>query len=174
MTGEILLGVVTGAQGLKGELRVKTFAHAPERLSAYGPLHTPDGRVLEIVAARAANSGVAIVRFKGIDDRVAAEALAGNKLFVSRNALPETGHDEFYHADLVGLRAQDNEGRILGEIRAIHNFGAGDVIEIERGDGGTLMLPFTRDFVPGIHLADKYVVVAEPPDAEAEEQRGVE
>lgn len=174
MPGDILVGVVTGPQGLKGEVRVKTFTDAPERLSAYGPLHTPEGRVLEIVAARPMKTGIAVVQFKGIEDRAAAEALANEKLLISRGALPQTEHDEFYHADLIGLRAQDDEGRILGEIRAIHNFGAGDVIEIERGDGGTMMLPFTCDFIPAIHLADKYVVVAEPEDVAAEEQRGVE
>jgi 16S rRNA processing protein RimM len=174
MTDGILLGVIIGAQGLGGEVRVKTFTETPERLGAYGPLRTGNGRVLEIVATRTAKSGIAIVRFKGIADRSAAEALADTKLFVSRDVLPATASDEFYHADLVGLRAQNNEGRVIGEIRAIHNFGAGDVIEIERTDGGTLLLPFTGDFVPQIDLGDKYVVVSEPVDVEAEEERGVE
>jgi 16S rRNA processing protein RimM len=174
MAGDILLGVVLGAQGLRGEVRVKTFTETPERLAAYGALKTPDGRLLEIATARASKAETAIVRFKGVADRASAEALADTQLFVPRSALSPAGDDEFYHADLLGLRAQDSEGRIIGEIRAVHNFGAGDVIEIERGEGGTLLLPFTRDFVPDIDLAGKYVTIAEPEDTGAEEQRGVE
>jgi 16S rRNA processing protein RimM len=174
MTDDILLGVVIGAQGLGGEARVKAFTETPERLGAYGPLRTDQGRVLEVAATRMVKADVVAVRFKGIDDRSSAEALAGIKLFVSRETLPATEQDEFYHADLIGLRAQDNEGRVLGEIRAIHNFGAGDVLEIQHSDESTLLLPFTKEFVPQIHLTDKYVVVSEPVDVEAEEERGVE
>ncbi|HEY3779127.1 MAG TPA: ribosome maturation factor RimM [Rhizomicrobium sp.] len=174
MTGDVLLGVVIGAQGLKGEVRVKTFTETPERIASYGPLRTVDGHVLEIAASRAAKTDTAVVRFKGIDDRTAAEALADARLFVPRSALSPAGEDEFYHSDLIGLRVQDSEGRMIGDIRAIHNFGAGDVIEIQRGEGGTLLLPFTKDFVPHINLAGRYVIVTEPEDTEAEEQRGVE
>jgi 16S rRNA processing protein RimM len=174
MTDDILLGVVIGAQGLSGEVRIKTFTEAPERLGAYGPLRTDQGRVLELAAMRTVKADVVVARFKSIDDRAAAEALAGTKLFVSRDTLPATELDEFYHADLIGLRAQDSEGRVLGEIRAIHNFGAGDVLEIQRDDKSTLLLPFTKEFVPQIHLGDGYVVMSEPVDVEAEEERGVE
>jgi 16S rRNA processing protein RimM len=174
MTGDIFLGVVLGAHGLGGEVRVKTFTESPERLCAYGPLHTPEGRVLEIATARAAKSDVAIVRFKGIDGRSSAEALANVKLLVGREALPAVESEEFYHADLIGMRVLDREDRVIGEIRAIHNHGAGDVIEILRGDGGTLLLPFAKEFVPEINLADRTVVVSEPVDVEAEDERGVE
>ncbi len=174
MPADILLGVIIGAQGLGGEVRVKTFTETPERLGAYGPLRTAAGRRLEIDAMRHTKGDTIVVRFKGVSDRSAAEVLADSKLFISRDALPATKSDEFYHADLVGLRAQDHEGRVIGEISAIHNFGAGDVMEIRHGDGSSLILPFTKDFVPQIHLADKYVVVSEPVDIEAEEQRGVE
>ena len=173
MPADVLLGVVTGVQGLKGELRVKTFTEAPEKLAAYGVLHTPEGRKLEIASLRAEKAG-AVVRFRGVDDRAAAEHLVNAKLLVERAALPVTASDEFYHADLIGLRAQDSEGRVIGEIRAVHNFGAGDVIEIERRDGGTLLLPFTRDFVPTIDFAGGSVVVGEIEDPEVREQRGVE
>jgi 16S rRNA processing protein RimM len=174
MTGDILLGIVVGAQGLGGDVRVKTFTDTPERLAAYGALHTPDGRVLEVVSAHAAKGDALVVRFKGVGDRSAAEALTGAKLFVSRCDLPATTQEEFYHVDLIGLRAEDNEGRVIGEICGIHNHGAGDVIEILRSDGGTLLLPFSKDFVPQVDLANKFVVVSEPEDIEAEERRGVE
>jgi 16S rRNA processing protein RimM len=174
MTDDILLGVVIGAQGLGGEVRVKAFTETPEGVGAYGLLRTDTGRSLEVATTRAVKANVVVVRFKGVDGRSAAEALAGTKLFVSRDKLPGTQQDEFYHADLIGLRAQDQEGRVLGEIRAIHNFGAGDVIEIQRGNESTTLLPFTREFVPQINIGDGYVVVSEPVDVEAEEERGVE
>jgi 16S rRNA processing protein RimM len=170
----VLLGVVTGAQGLKGDVRVKTFTEAPERLAGYGVLHTPEGRKLEIAALRVSKADGAVIRFKGIDDRDSAERLVNAKLLVERSALPTTEADEFYHADLIGLRAQDSEGRLIGTVRAIHNFGAGDVLELERLGGGTLLLPFNGDFVPAVDIANGFITVAEPEDIEAREQRGVE
>jgi len=174
VAADVLLGVVVGVQGLKGEVRVKTFTEAPERLGNYGALRTPEGRKLEIAALRVSKSDGAIIRFKGIDDRDSAERLVNAKLLIERSSLPATAADEFYHADLVGLRAQDREGRLIGEVGAVHNFGAGDVIEIERLGGGTLLLPFTRDFVPNIDFANGWVTVSEPEDVEAREQRGIE
>jgi len=174
MTGDILLGVVTGAHGLSGEVRVKTFTEAPERLCAYGTLHTPQGRTLEIAAARPVKPDTAVVRFNGIDDRAAAEQLANAELLVARTSLPAPAHDEFYHVDLIGLCAQDAEGRVIGEVRAVHNFGAGDVVELDRVDGGTLLLPFTRKFVPVVDLAGKHVIVAVPEDDKALDRRGAE
>jgi 16S rRNA processing protein RimM len=174
VSADVLLGVVIAVHGLKGEVRVKTFTEAPERLTDYGVLHTQEGHELEIAALRAGKGDVAVVRFKGISDRQSAERLVNAKLIIERGALPATAPDEFYHTDLIGLRAQDSEGRVLGEIRAIHNFGAGDVLELERLDGGTLLLPFTDDFVPKIDLANGCVTVTEPEDVEAQEQRGIE
>ena len=174
MARDILLGVVIGAQGLGGEVRVKTFTESPERLAAYGPLHAKDGRVFEVANARAIKPDLAAVRLKGVNDRTTAEAFKGLELFVARSVLPSTEEEEFYHADLVGLRAEDPEGRLLGEVRAIHNFGAGDVIEIVRSDGGNIFLPFTHETVPTIDVAGARIVVAEPPDEEALAQRGVE
>jgi 16S rRNA processing protein RimM len=174
MPAEILLGVVTAVHGLKGEVRVKTFAESPERLGDYGALLTPDGRKLEIASLRVTKADCAVVRFKGIEDRKGAEQLRNVRLLVGRTALPAIDEDEFYHADLIGLRAQDSEGRVIGIIRAIHNFGAGDVIELDRHGGGSLLLPFNREFVPKIDLENKSVTIAEPEDTEAREQRGIE
>ncbi len=174
MARDVLLGVVTGAQGLRGEVRVKTFTEMPERLSAYGPLHANDGRAFEVVHVRALKPDVAAVHFHGVDSRTAAESLKGLELYVPRGALPTPEENEFYHADLIGLRAEDGEGRLLGEVRAIHNFGAGDVIEIARSDGGDLILPFTRVTVPVIEPEAGRIVVSEPPDEEAFAERGIE
>jgi 16S rRNA processing protein RimM len=171
---DVVLGVVIGALGLKGEVKVKTFTETPENLRAYGPLHTRDGRKLTISELRDAN-GFAIVRFEGVDNRDAAESMKGIELHVSRATLPGTDEQEFYHADLLGLRAEDTEGRSIGKVIAVHNFGAGDVIEIARDDdNGTVLMPFTREMVPTIDLSDGRIVIAAPEAVEAETKGSVE
>ena len=155
-----------GAQGLKGEVKAKIFTATPDALPRYGVLHTKDGRKLKIAAFRPAKEGEAVIAFEGVSDRNTAEALKGVQLFVARDALPATEEDEFYHADLVGLDARDSEGRSLGKVAAIHNFGASDVIELTRADGDSVHLAFTRETVPHIHIAEGYIVVAVPEDDE--------
>lgn len=174
MGRDILLGVVIGAQGLRGDVRVKAFSEVPEGIAAYGPLHTADGRVLRVAGFRALKDDLAIVRFDGVDDRDGAELLKGVELYVPRDALPAPAQNEFYHADLVGLRAEDAEGRLIGRVQAIHNFGAGDVVEIVRGDGDTVLLPFTRETVPVIDFEAQRIVVSEESDSAAIEKRGIE
>jgi 16S rRNA processing protein RimM len=100
--------------------------------------------------------------------------LRGTELFVKRAALPPTARDEYYHADLIGLRAEDSEGRTLGTVQAIHNYGAGDVIEIARPDGDTVLLPFTRQTVPQIEVDKERIVVAVPEEVETGERGNVE
>ncbi|HEX3945123.1 MAG TPA: ribosome maturation factor RimM [Rhizomicrobium sp.] len=174
MAKDVLLGVVIGAQGLRGEVKVKTFTERPETLGAYGPLHTKDARKFQVLTVRA-GKGAATVQLEGITSREAAEALKGIELFVTRSALPPGGEHEFYHADLIGLRAEDTEGRTIGKVVAIHNFGAGDVIEIEREDGqGTVLMPFTREVVPNIDISAGRVVIAAPEEVEAETKGSVE
>ncbi|HSC19124.1 MAG TPA: ribosome maturation factor RimM [Rhizomicrobium sp.] len=174
MPGDVLLGVVIGAQGLKGEVKVKTFTEAPEKLGAYGPLHTSDGRTFVVVNVRAAKDA-AILAFEGVADRDTAEALKGVELYISRSALPAVEEHEFYHADLIGLRAEDTDGRAIGKVIAMHNFGAGDVLEIEREDGGgTVLMPFTREIVPTISVAEGRIVIAAPEEVEAETKGSVE
>jgi len=107
-------------------------------------------------------------------DRSAAESLHGVELFVSRAALPATAKDEYYHADLIGLRAEDSEGRGLGTVQAIHNYGAGDIIEIARADGDSILLPFTRETVPTIEIDKSRIVIAVPEDVETGERGNVE
>ncbi|HEV2561346.1 MAG TPA: ribosome maturation factor RimM [Rhizomicrobium sp.] len=174
MSKGILLGAIIGAQGLKGEVKVKTFTETPESLGAYGALHSEDGRVFKVASARAMKSDVAIARFEGIADRDAAEALKGVQLFVHRDQLPATQAEEFYHADLIGLSAEDSEGRLIGTVLAIHNYGAGDVIEIARTDGGNLLLPFTREFAPTVDVKGGRLVIAVPEETETGEKGNVE
>ncbi|HEU4550147.1 MAG TPA: ribosome maturation factor RimM [Rhizomicrobium sp.] len=168
MGRDVLLAAVIGAQGLKGEVKLKTFTATPEALARYGALHDVRGRTFEITACRPTKDGEAVIAFKGVTDRGAAEALKGTQLFVSREALPATEEEEFYHADLIGLEAYDSEGRLVGRISAIHNFGAGDVIAITRSDGDEVLLAFTRETVPVIDIAGGRIAIAIPEDDEAD------
>jgi 16S rRNA processing protein RimM len=163
---EVLLAAVIGAQGLKGAVKIKLFTETPEALPAYGTLRDARGRNYEITTFRSGKSGEAVISFSGINDRTAAEALKGIELFVARDALPATAEEEFYHADLIGLAAQDGEGRLLGKVAALHNYGAGDVMEIARPDGDSILLAFTRETVPTIDIAGGRIVVAVPEDDE--------
>jgi 16S rRNA processing protein RimM len=162
------MAAVIGAHGLKGEVKLKTFTETPETLARYR-LHAKDGRVFTVTQMR---GEVAV--FAEIADRRAAEMLKGLELYVARDALPETTGNEFYHADLVGLTAMDGEDRVIGTVKAIHNYGAGDVIEIARPDGDTVLLPFARDFVPVVDLANARIVIAIPDEIELGEKGTVE
>jgi 16S rRNA processing protein RimM len=162
----VLLAAVTGAQGLKGAVKVKLFTETPEALTSYGPLHDAKGRRFAVTAVKPGKPGEAVISLSGITDRAGAEALKGVELFVGRDALPEPGQEEFYHADLIGLEAQDSEGRMLGKVAAIHNYGARDVMEIARPDGDSVLLAFTRESVPVIDITGGRVVVAVPEDDE--------
>jgi 16S rRNA processing protein RimM len=160
------MAAVMGAQGLKGEVKAKLFTAAPDALPRYGALHARDGRIFTVTAFRPTRPGEAVMAFAEIADRNAAEALKGTELFVSRAALPDPQEDEFYHADLIGLEARDSEGRVLGKVLALHNFGASDVIELARADGDSVHLAFTRETVPVINIAEGFLVVAVPEDDE--------
>ncbi len=166
MTRDVLLAVVIAPHGLKGEVKAKVFTDAPDALPRYGVLHDKNGRKFKITAFRPVKEGEAVIAFEGIADRNAAEGLKGTQLFVDRAALPEPEEDEFYHADLIGLEARDSEGRLLGKVAAVHNFGASDVIELLRSDGDQVHLAFTRETVPHIHIKDGYIIVAVPEDDE--------
>jgi len=162
----VLLAAVIGAQGLKGEVKVKLFTATPDALPRYGVLHTGDGRRFKITAFRPAKEGEAVIAFEGVRDRNQAEALKGTELFVARAALPETGEDEFYHADLIGLEVRDSEGRVLGKVSGLHNFGASDVLEFARPDGDSVHLAFTKETVPVLNIAEGFIIVAVPEDDE--------
>jgi 16S rRNA processing protein RimM len=163
---DILLAAIVGAQGLKGQVKVKLFTATAEGLARYRVLRDGSGKRFEVTAIRPAKDGEAVMSLSGIEDRNQAEALKGTELFVSREQLPATAEEEFYHADMIGLEAQDEEGRMLGKVAAIHNYGAGDVVEITRPDGDTILLAFTRETVPLIDIAGGRIVVAVPEDDE--------
>ncbi len=174
MSRDVLLAAVIGAHGLKGEVKVKTFTETPDALARYRRLHAKDGRGFTVSHAKATKSDEAVVTFAEVVDRNTAESLRGIELFVPREVLPEPDENEFYHTDLIGLTAMDAEDRVIGTIRAIHNFGAGDIIEIARSDGDSVMLPFAKDFVPVVDFANSRVVVVEPAEVETGERGNVE
>lgn len=143
----VQMAVIGAAHGIKGELRVKTFTGDPVALGDYGPLYTKDGRAFEILDIRPAGT-VVVVRFRGVDDRSAAEALNGTALFVARASLPAEEHNEFYHTDLVGLAVEDETGVRIGKVSAVQNFGGGDLLEIIAGGRKGVLIPFSEAAVP--------------------------
>ncbi len=153
----VQMAVIGAAHGIRGELRVKSFTGDPMALADYGPLQTRDGRKFTIADIRPANN-VVIVRLKGVSDRNAAEALTNTELFVDRSVLPDdTGDDEFYHADLVGLKVRDDTGAEIGSVTAVQNFGGGDLLEIAVAGRHDILVPFTAAAVPEIAVPDGYV-----------------
>jgi 16S rRNA processing protein RimM len=155
----VQMAVIGAAHGIKGELRVKAFTGEPLALADYGPLYARDGRAFQIIDIRPANT-VVVVRFKGVSDRNAAEALAGTELFVDRSMLPDDGEeDEFYHADLVGLEVRDDTGTAIGKVVAVHNFGGGDILDVTLAGRKGVLIPFTQAAVPQVSIADGFVRV---------------
>jgi len=149
------------AHGVRGEVRLWSFTADPAAVVDYGPFETADGRAIEIEALRPAGEFF-VARLKGITDRDAAERLRNAELFVPRARLPAPSEaDEFYHADLIGLAVVDGAGAPLGSVVALHNFGAGDIIEVKRvGASDTVMLPFTQEVVPQVDVVGGRIVVA--------------
>lgn len=168
----VLLGTIGAAHGIKGEVRINSHTQDPEAIAHYGPLATNrPGLTITIEAARL-NKNVLIARLKGIGDRNAAEALNGVALYVERDQLPEIeDEDDFYHADLIGLDARLDSGVSIGAVSAIYDHGAGDILEVRDPlSGDTFLYPFTKAVVPDIRLADGYLVIVPPLDAEPGEE----
>jgi 16S rRNA processing protein RimM len=164
----ICVGQIGGARGLKGEFFVRTFTADPRGFAQYGPLSNEAGdRLLRVSVVSVAKNGL-IVRAEGIEDRSAAEALRGMRLYVRRGVLPPAAEDEFYHADLIGLEAEiagadDLPSRRLGRVIAVHDFGAGPVLEIDAAGSPSLMVTFTKAAVPDVDLAGGRIVIAPMP-----------
>jgi 16S rRNA processing protein RimM len=162
----VCVAAVATAHGVQGALKLRTFTERPEDVAAYGPVYDHRGeRLFELQIVGRAAGGV-IVRAPGIEDRDAALALRGRELFVPRTVLPDLGADEFYVSDLQGLAVELPSGGRLGAVRAVENYGAGDVLEIIADDGSSLALPFDRETVPEIDIEGGRVVVAPPAELE--------
>ena len=173
----ILLGVVGGAHGIKGEVRIKSFTEDPTDIKAYGPLFDAKGNTYTIRTARI-QKNVVVVTINEISDRNGAELLNGTELFVDRSALPADDEDEFYQSDIVGMAVESVDGAAIGTVIAFHDFGAGEVIEIKPERGSSVMIPFSEAAVPDIDV-ERRVMIVEPlaaglvsdPEAEAEARR---
>jgi 16S rRNA processing protein RimM len=153
---EVTLAAIAGAHGIGGEVRLKLFAESAESLKAYGRVNV-GGRSLTLLAVKPGGGG-AIARFAEVGDRTAAEALRGQLVTVPRSELPPLEEGEYYHADLLGLPCESAGGEPLGIVAAVENFGAGDIIEIERPDGRRTMVPFR----PGVADLEGGRIVADP------------
>lgn len=170
--GWIALGVITKPKGVRGQVRITSFTGRAGDLVAYGPLFDgPHGRALGVTLRETLKGGIVIAAIDGVTDRDGAEALRGVELHVPRAALPEAGDDDYYHADLIGLAVEDADGVAIGSVAALHNFGAGEILEVALSGGDNLMLPFTREVVPEIDIAGGRMVVAPPRETTAEKPR---
>lgn len=174
MKGAVLLGRLGAAHGVRGEIRLQSFTADPAAITTYGPLFDESGaRRFIISSLRSLDKDMFVARLEGVDDRNGAEALTGVELYVPRDALPEPEEDEFYLADLEGLRAETEDGATLGRVVGVRNFGAGDILEIQPPEGETILLPFTKAVVPVVDVASGRVVIVPPTEIEDASAEGV-
>lgn len=167
---KVLIGQITGAIGVKGELKVHPYTAEAEGIGAYGPVTLePGGQTLTLTVLRPVKGGVA-VRAQGVTDRTQAEALKGRRLYISRAALPPPGEDEYYYTDLIGLKAEDASGGDLGVVRAVHDFGGGVVLEYGRDGEKAHLVSFADATVPVVDIAGGRVVIVPPAVLEAGDQ----
>lgn len=161
MSDQVCVGAVMGAFGVRGEVRLKSFCADPAAIETYGPLTDEAGQSYTLKITRSVKNGFA-VRLSGVATKEAADGLRGTRLYAPRTALPDLSDDEYYHADLIGLTVLDTGGATLGQIKAVHNHGASDLLEIATLTGSVL-LPFTLESVPTVDLSRRSVV-ADPPE----------
>lgn len=164
---------VAGSFGVRGEVRVSAYSDDPLALKKYGPLKKADGSVaLTLTSARLHKPGKEgaglVVRAAEVETKEQADALRGLRLFVERAALPKPAEDEFYLADLIGMQARDGSGAVLGVVKAVQDFGAGDILEIAPPAGATWYLPFTREAVPEVHVGEGWLLAVRPDEVQAE------
>ena len=169
MAAPICVARIGAAHGVRGAVKLWPFTEDPLAVMDYGPLMTKDGaRQFEVANARPAKDHL-VATFKGVATREDAERLNGIELYVARDKLPATDEDEYYHADLIGLAAVNAANEPIGRVLAVHNFGAGDIIEIAPPSGPTLLLPFTNAVVPTVDLAGGRVVIELPQEIEGDD-----
>ncbi len=161
-TDRVLLGEIGAAQGLKGEVRLRSYTQEPAAIARYGALEDEQGRMIELERVRVTPKAL-IARVKGVTTREGAEALTHTKLYIDRARLPAREEDEWYHSDLIGLAAVGQDGETIGSVVGVHNFGAGDLIEVQPATGGaTVLVPFTRDTVPEVDVEGGRLTLTPP------------
>ena len=171
VAGWLCVGVIGKPKGVRGAFRVTSYTARPEDILAYGPLRDgPDGRELALDVVETVKGGI-VARLPGVGDRDAAEALRGAKLYLPRAALPAAEAGEYYHADLVGLAVELTGGAAFGTVRAVHDFGAGGLLEVAPAAGGeTVYVPFTGEAVPKVDIAGGRLVIAPLADDAVDEE----
>ena len=160
----LCLGVISGVHGIKGEVKITSFTQAPGDIAIFGPLEDETGaRTFEITSARTTKGNTVVASLKDMTQRNQAEAVKGVKLFVARDLLPAADEGEWYYIDLIGLEAIGTDDSVFGRIISVQNFGAGDLLEIERADSKkTILLPFTQEAVPEVDIPGGKVTVSPP------------
>jgi 16S rRNA processing protein RimM len=169
---KLLMGRIGAAHGIKGEVRIQSLTEDPLAQVYYGPLSTDKpGLTIKILSART-TTNVLVARLEGVNDRNAAEKLNGVELYVDRALLPDPDNeDDFYHADLIGLKARLSDGSEIGEVMAVPNFGAGDLLEIrDPRSGDTYLYPFSKAVVPEVRIGEGYLLIDPPIEAEPGEE----
>ena len=156
----VCLGRIVGAHGVRGIVRIRSHTASPDDLTAHGALSDEAGTRRYAVTVTGRVKGLLLARVDGVDDRNAAEALRGTDLHVPRAALPPTEGEEYYHVDLLGLRVESEDGTVLGQVSAVHDHGAGSIVEIQPPDGPSTLVPFTRERVPAVDIEAGRMVVA--------------
>ena len=163
MADRVCIAQIGSPHGVRGEVRLKSFTADPLAVKDYGPLTSEDGTATFVIEALRPAKDHLVARLAGINDRDAAALLARTKLFVARTRLPPPAADEYYHADLIGLAAVGLEGKEIGTVVAIHDFGAGDILELRPAAGSaTILLPFTEACVPKVDVASGRITVVLP------------
>ena len=163
MSERVCLGIISGAHGIRGEVKVRCFAEDCRSLTAYGPLEDKNASRKFVLKITGKAKDDLRVKIQGCDDRNAAESLKGTELYIERSALPELEEDEFYHTDLIGLDVkEEGSSEVIGKVAALYNFGANDIIEIKVNKTAKLeMLPFNKQYVPQINIKDGFIIIRE-------------
>lgn len=159
----ILVGIFGAAHGVRGEIRLKSYTGDPLAIADYPRLTDKSGKIkFKLVSARPVKDDILVVRVEGVADRTAAEKLTNQSIYIARTDLPPADEEEFYHADLLGLRVETREGALIGTIANVLNFGAGDILDVRPELGDNLLLPFTKKVVPIVEIANRRVIVDMP------------
>lgn len=169
------VGAIAGAHGVRGQVRIKSFTALAADVGAYGPVEVEDGSRRFKLHVVGEVKGLVIARLDGVADRNSAEALRGVALYVPRERLPGTEEDEFLYSELTGLEARSVTGEVLGRVKGVADYGAGELVDVELAGGASLMVPFTRESVPEVDVRGGWLAIVPPefaPDEEEEEGLG--
>jgi len=167
----ILVGIFGAAHGVRGEIRLKSYTGDPLAIADYPRLTDESGKIkFKLVSARPVKDDILVVRVDGVADRTAAEKLTNQSIYIARTDLPPAVEEEFYHADLLGLRVETRDGALIGTIANVLNFGAGDILDVRPELGDNLLLPFTKKVVPIVEIANRRVIVDMPDEVIVREE----